>query len=234
MPDAPVCDEWPCTWLTDVEAVKPELLASAKGLAVSLLSTLAVRPIGACTYTDGYWPPRTNRCASPMLDRMWRDTDSYGVGAACCQILLFHRPVVSITSVTEYGNPLTTDEWALDQGRYLRRRFGCWIGGLECNDPPISVTYRAGEDFPDGTDVAVGELAGEYLLAITGKQCRLPGYKANTVSRQGVSVINQGVADYIKAGKVGLPLADAWLRTVNPNALKVQSRVYSPDLARRS
>lgn len=231
MPDIPLCDEWPCAWPLDVESFDPVLLASARGLAVSLLSTLAVRPIGPCTYSEGYWPPRTNRCASPMLDRMWRDPAMYGIGSACCQIMLANRPVISISAVTEYDNVLSVDEWALDQGRYLRRRFGCWIGGLPCNDPPIQVTYRAGEAFPDGTDLAVGELAEQFL---PGRPCKLPTYKASTVSRQGVTIVNQAVAEYAKSGRVGLPATDAWLRSVNPNGLKVQSRVYSPDLARRS
>lgn len=36
-----------------------------------------------------------------------------------------------------------------------------------------------------------------------------------------------------KRRRLGLPIADAWLEEVNPNALPAQSRVYSPDLPRR-
>jgi len=99
-----------------------------------------------------------------------------------------------------------------------------------CDDPPITVSYRAGVPFPSGTDLAVGEVACEVLAALQNQPCKLPS-RAVSISRQGVTVDLQSADDTVARGKLGLPLADAWLDVTNPRALAVASRVYSPDVS---
>jgi hypothetical protein len=78
----------------------------------------------------------------------------------------------------------------------------------------------------------MGELACELLAGLTGADCRLPS-NAVAITRQGVTVDLGDVRTLFEMGRIGLPISDAFLRSVNPNHLQSRSMVYSPDLARR-
>jgi len=223
------CEEWPVTWLCDVTDKTPEQLAAAQQAAIQMLWSYGGRHVGRCTYVESYWPPCASGCGGP-----WKSSDGHwhnGNLHDCCRILLAQQPPAEILSVNEWGTVLDPEAYALD-GAYLRRRGACWSCVDDCTDPPVTVEYTAGFPLPGTTGLAVGEVACEILHAMEGGLCKLPS-RAISITRQGVTVQLASVDDLTKQNRLGLPLADAWLQLVNPNALTTRSKVFSPDLARR-
>jgi hypothetical protein len=228
------CEPWPVDWPCCVDNVSGERQDAAAQLAATLLGAMAGgRILGACTYHEDYLPTAGGgECGVPYLDGAghWHNG---GRGGNCCRILLEHRPVRSIESVTVAGIVLDAADYRLDGG-WLVRVGACWpISAAMCDVPTVRVEYTAGAGWPAGTALAVGEVACEYLNAMDGKACKLPS-RAVTITRQGVTVNLGDAGDFIAAGRLGLPIADAWLRAVNPTGHKVRPKVYSPDLPRMS
>ena len=67
------------------------------------------------------------------------------------------------------------------------------------------------------------------MAGLAGDQCRI-STRAVTITRKGVTVNLEDASALISMGLTGLPLADAFIRTVNPNGLTRSSRVLSPDI----
>lgn len=225
------CEAWPVEWPCDTTGKTPEQLAAAVDWATTVLWGLGGRHLGVCEWVERYWPPCTSACGAPYkgIDGEWRNRVS--AAADCCRILLRHTPVVDVSAVTVWGEAMDPGAYDVVARRYLRRRGACWPCEDLCDDPPIEVVYRAGVALPPGTAAAVGEVACEVLAGLSGGPCRLPSRAVN-VTRQGVTVQLADPAEFVDAGLLGLPLADAWIRAVNPAKLVNRSRVYSPDLAR--
>lgn len=227
------CDEWPIVWPCPTDGIDPELLDAAQSLAGQLLWSMSGYRIGVCTYREAFRPASGGWCGAPYKDSngYWRNGGR--AGGECCRVLLTHRPVEAIETVVDGGEPLTADQYRLE-GSWLRRRGACWTTSGPCDDPDLIVTYRAGVPFPPGTGAAVGEVACEYLTALTpgsGGQCRLPS-RATSITRQGVTVTLDTAAEFVDRGRLGLPVTDAWLEAVRGAGPRVASRVYSPDVAR--
>jgi hypothetical protein len=222
------CAAWPITWPCDINGVNPDALEQAQALAQQLLWALSGYRLGVCDYHEAIRPQCQDRCVAPYkgTDGLW-----YNGGVAdCCELLMAHRPVWTVTEVIELGRTLTTDEYVLE-GNYLRRRYACWACGALCDDAPIEVRYTAGTPVPPGTALVMGEVGCEYLAALDNRPCKLPS-RATSISRQGVTVELGSPDDFLNAGRLGLPLTDAWLTGVNQGGLKGPSKVYSPDLPR--
>jgi hypothetical protein len=227
----PGCEQWPIIWPCDITNVDTDVAAAAWALAEQLLWALSGYRVGVCTYREAFRPANSGWCGFPYKDAHgnWRN---YGqIGGLCCRVLLTHRPIESIVSVTDGGVVLDPAAYALEDS-WLRRRDGvCWTATFPCDDPDLIVVYQAGVPFPAGTGLAVGEVACEYLAALQGQTCRLPS-RATSITRQGVTVTLDSAADFVKARRIGLPITDTWLETVVGSGPRVASRVYSPDLPR--
>lgn len=227
------CESWPIVWPCPIEGISDDVLNLAHGLAVDLLQSLSGSRLGICSYTEAYRPAGTSGgCAGPYKDSTgnWRNGATWS--RDCCRLLLSHRPVIEVCAVWDRGNLVDPTGYDVESG-WLRRRGACWSCGDACDDPPVAVSYRAGAPYPSGTAVAVGEVACEYVAALENRPCKLPS-RAVSIIRQGVTV-NLGSADEaVSRGRLGLPIADAWLTAVNRRGLVMASRVYSPDLPRSS
>jgi hypothetical protein len=223
------CQPWPISWSCDTETFAPELVELAEAAAVELLWALGGRRIGVCDYSESYRPRAASKCGPvPYIsDGAWYN--GLVSSGLCCRLLLEHRPVQSIIEVTEEGQVLDPAAYTLEANGWLRRRDHCWAAALHCDDPTVTVTYTAGVDFPASTAMAVGEVACEFLRGFSNQACKLPA-RAVSVARQGVTIQMGDPAAFIATGKLGLPIADAWLTVVNPHALTQRSKVYSPDL----
>ena len=229
------CEDWPVRWPCDVADVDPDLLDLARDSAQTLLWSLSGRRFGLCETTESYRIPCNDPCYYPYGDEFGPGVEyqlGYGVRAPCCRIDLSQRPVRAILSVTVQGELLDPSEYALEMDT-LWRDGVCWPCDDDCEEPPIVVTYAYGIDPPPLAELAMGELACEFLAGIQGADCRLPS-NAVSVSRQGVTVDLGNVETLYNMGRIGLPLCDAFLRAVNPAKLQTRSVVYSPDLARRA
>lgn len=220
-------DEWPC----DVAALTPEQKASAIVGAQTWLWSLSGRRVGAfTTVEDRYEPSCSDACGAPYKDSEGRWRNGSRDASLCCRILLDRQPVRAVTAVRLGGVVLDPAEYVVE-GSWLIRLGACWPCGDECEASPIEVDYEWGVPFGDLGRQAIGEVACEFAKGLTGQACKIPS-RAIQVSRQGVTIDMDDASQFAENGLTGMPIADAWIRTVNPARLAQRSRVVSVDAAR--
>ena len=241
------CEEWPIIWPCDAPAESTdEQMDAALSGAQLLLWARTGRRLGICEVTEQYRPRGGGTCGVPWMDddRIWHNNGGRG---ACCAIHLVSLPAHAILEVKVHGEVIDPSSYRLERGRLVR--YGsCWPAALECDEPPVEVTYEWGVPIhgpipAEGEDPAVaaaplwglvaaamGEVANELLVSMCGQECKLPS-RAVTVSRAGVTVEMIDPASTVELMLLGTPLADALITTVNPGKLQQRSRVYSPDMA---
>ena len=226
------CDPWPVVWACPVDTEDPDKVSAALDAAQSILWGLSGRRYGVCTVTESYRANCSSACGLPYKtsDGWWRN----GIADAhtCCHVLLQNKPVRAVTELVILGETQDADTYALERD-YVWRKNACFPCVDDCDDPAIEVTYVYGIDVPVLGQLALGEVACEILAGLSGADCRLPS-NAISVSRQGVTVELGDAQTLFDQGRIGLPLADAFLRSVNPTKLVSQSMVFSPDMARRA
>jgi hypothetical protein len=137
---------------------------------------------------------------------------------------------LAVIDNNERGISRAVDELYPGLVSYLMSTMGCCED--DCQEPPVEVTYKYGIDVPALGELAMGELACEILAGLRGLDCRLPS-NAVSVTRQGITVDLGDASTLYNEHRIGLPLCDAFIRDANPNRLKMQSSVHSPDLTRR-
>ena len=227
------CDDWPIRWNCDITDVDDDLLDLAREAAQNILWSMSGRRYGLCEQTEAYRTPCTDECSFNYRRR-------FGPGVEyalmhqprnCCSLNLTSTPVRSITEVKVFGDVLDESFYALERSR-LKRIGACWPCEDDCQEPPVEVTYKYGIDVPALGELAMGELACEILAGLRGLDCRLPS-NAVSVTRQGITVDLGDASTLYNEHRIGLPLCDAFIRDANPNRLKMQSTVHSPDLTRR-
>lgn len=249
------CEPWDVVWCCPMEAVSPTVSGAAINGATDLLWALSGRRLGLCTVTVR---PCRSTCPDSMVDRYttyWThgwpnpaliDGDWVNLGCGRCtgacgcsevSEVVFQDYVHDIVSIQVDGVPLATGggDYRLDNHRRLIR-----LDGEEwplCQDWNVadgevgswSVTMRVGVPVPDSGVLAVSELATEIMLAMCGNRtCRLP-QRVRTVTRGGVTIDMMDAMDFLREGRTGLYLVDAFLNAVNPARLAQRSRVFSPD-----
>lgn len=93
----------------------------------------------------------------------------------------------------------------------------------------FSVTYTWGQDCGQlGRDAATA-LAEQLILPKLGVTTRFPT-RTTAVNRQGVTAQVANVEDLLIKGMTGIFEVDLFLKTMNPNGLRRQAKVWSPDL----
>ncbi len=228
------CEAWTPILPCDVSGDDPDLVDAAVAAGTSILWAMTGRRFGLCSTTEWYRSPCSTPCTAPYADEFgpgveWR----LGAGRrrACCAIALEQTPVRSIDEVLIDGVAVDPDTYYLGRSR-LYRIGECWPCETDCEVPPVAVSYTYGIDVPVLGQMALGELACELLRGWTGADCRLPS-NAVAVTRQGVTV-DLGTPEVLfEQNRLGLPISDQFIRSVNPDRLRSASRVYSPDVARR-
>lgn len=227
----PNCDVWIPTYSCDVSAADPVLLAELVSAGTDLLWALSGRQYGICTTVESYSVPCGNsKCALPYKgsDGYWRNGQ---IGTRdCCSIWLRRRPPRSIVEVKIDGVVLDASAYIL-VGPKLTRLDACFPCDDVCEAPRIEVKYTYGLGVTNLAKLALGEIVCEMLEAINGGTCRLSA-RAVSVNRQGVQINMGDGAALVDGGLVGTPLADAFIRTVNPAGLTARSTVHSPDTPR--
>lgn len=226
------CESWPVIWPCSIDTEDPDKVSAAQEAAQEILFGLSGRRFGLCTTTESYRANCSSACGLPYKtsESWWRN----GIADAhtCCHVLLNRKPVRAIVEVSVLGEVLDPADYALERD-YLWRNSSCWPCVDDCDEPAIEVTYQYGLDVPMLGQLAMGEVACEILAGLSGADCRLPS-NAISVSRQGVTVELGDAQTLFDQGRIGLPIADAFLRAVNPGKLMSQSQVFSPDMTRRA
>lgn len=218
------CEPWPCEWCAGVppEGSTPEQQLLAAEQATEVLTALSGYQFGRCrrqfhiTTGDvcGLWPTRLTWHSRPRPD-------------PCCVIPLGHAPEVH--EVTVDGTILDPTEYRL-QGKWLVRVDGtCWPATPACDPPRTIVDVTTGVFPPKIAERAVGELAEQIIASCTpGATCMLPS-RVVSVNRQGVGMTLLDPIDYTNAGRLGLAICDTFLMSFNPDNLRRNSAVISPD-----
>jgi len=133
-------------------------------------------------------------------------------------------------------------QYRLDQWRYLTRLSdpaapdfplhwpACQRLDLQDDQPGTwSVKYRYGVAPPPAGIEAAKQLACQLLLAKSGKPCQLPSNVTQMV-RQGNRIERiTPLAQALRLGATGLTFVDLFIGTANPNQLRRQASVFSPD-----
>lgn len=224
---------WPIEWACDIDDVTPEIQESALASAQTWLWALSGRRVGTFTTLEDRYTSSSDCgiCATGAYKNsagLWRN----GVAPSnCCSLTLESQPVRSVTEVRVFGEVVDPAGYVLE-GNTLVRLGDCWPCDDECEAAPIEVDYVWGVPLDTLGVQAVGELACEFVAGMSGESCRLPS-RAVSVSRQGVSIEMQDAQGFAEQGLTGLPISDAWIRTVNPAQLQQRSRIVSVDTASR-
>lgn len=147
-------------------------------------------------------------------------------------------PVKSVTSVVINGSPVDVSGVSIDDGRWLvRTDGGVWPLAQRLDLPTTQVgtwaiTVVYGESPPPSGKLAARVLAGELALSIgTDEQrkcCRL-SKRVQNVTRQGVSMVLLDPFQFLDKGRLGIFEVDSFLMTHNPEGLRGEPTVSSPD-----
>lgn len=145
------------------------------------------------------------------------------------------RPVGSIVSITVDGSVVDPAAYRVDDGNILvRTDGGTWPTGQDLVTPSgtgvFEVSYFRGYQPDDLYFWAVGQIAFEMYVSMTGGKSRLPE-KITAVTRQGVTF--QMAGTLFEDGRTGIREVDAVLHRFNPHRLAAPTVITSPDRVRR-
>lgn len=215
----------------------------ATALAGMTLRMLTAYRVGGCPVTvrpcrkvcEGYIPYYTGQPFGPYnWNGVWFNCTCGGQTCGCgalCQLEL-PRPIGAVEEVKIDGKVLDPWTYRVDEGRWLVRLDGeCWP---DCQDLALadtevgtfSVTYLNAIPVDSLGKYAGGVLACEYAKACAGGKCRLPS-GVTSVVRQGVSY--EIAAGSFPGGATGIREVDTWIARYNPNHLRTQPAVWTPD-----
>jgi hypothetical protein len=238
-PTMSCCSDW--------ESYDSELLCRAMTLAWDTLRTLSGGQVGNCPVLVR--PCLTAPCSvcegamlQPRLvktgdcEACWTNGPACGGSGCSCEPLsevVLPGRVAEVLRVTVDGLPLDPSAYRLDNGsRLIRADGGAWPScqymSREVDQVgTMGIWYMPGVK-PDAAGLwAAGVLTCEFAKACSGGKCRLPS-AVTSISRQGISMeLSTGM---FPDGMTGIREVDAYLTSLNPNAIRVPPRVWSPDL----
>lgn len=237
-PVDPACltDQW--------ESYSPEVRNRALALASSTLRRLTGNRVGHCPITVR--PCGTVSRACSMINSMagysllWTPMNWAGTWTNCgcgdeCTVL--HQvelptPVGRVDQVKVDGVVVPPTDYRVDNGRYLVNLSDTpWPSNqdLASSDSELgtfSVTYLNAYPVDSTGAYAVGVLALEFAKACSGNKCRLPVGVTN-ISRQGVTM--EIATGAFPGGMTGIREVDTYIALWNPDGLRRQATVWSPD-----
>jgi hypothetical protein len=250
-PSAP----WPVTWTCDLSAYSPEITGVALQAATEILYSLTGRRYGTTQMTirpcrrgqfDAMYPGGGNwwmwgQWPRPLFySGVWYNiTCGNCTGGTCsCNYIdeaWMPSPVSSVDGVMVDGVALNPSAYQLRDYRYLQRIDGSnWplCNDLTKSDSNVgtwSVTLTLGEAVPQMGQIAVGELACQFVkLLANDSSCTLPKPVQQLV-RQGVTMNFLDPNQIFANGRVGLYMCDMFIASQNPHALMERARSYDVD-----
>jgi hypothetical protein len=251
----PIAPTSGCPWPVDPaclgeewDALDSEIQDRATLLAGETLRRLTGYRVGGCPVTVR---PCKASCAGATLLPFYGggrfyphlNTGGYWVNSCGCTSDCSCSELCAVTLPTPIGgiDEVTVDGLVVDPTDYtIIRDQLTWIGGGDC-PWPICQDLGAGLDQPGTFSVtylnawpvdtlgayACGVLAYEYAQACTGSKCRLPN-NVTSLTRQGVSM--EIATGAFPGGFTGIREVDAYIAIWNPEGLRQQTRVWSPDI----
>jgi len=237
-PDYACCDEW--------DSLPPELQERATALAWSTLRTLSGGRVGNCPVVVrpclsapctlcAPWATQAAWMQAGVVAGEWVNCVCGCSGCTCrplCEIVM-PGEIALLAAVTQDGCELPVEDFRVDNGYRIVRMDGACFPSCQNLDAPLtecgtfSITYVPGIVPNEAALWAAGVLSCEFAKACTGANCRLPS-SVTTIARQGVVMTMS--AGMFSNGLTGIREVDAYLVSVNPNALRMPSSVWSPDV----
>lgn len=239
------------------EALDDEVQDRAIALASSTLTRLTGYRVGGCpitvrpcirscwdtrhvSYYDmlsygggvSFWPHLNSQ-------GLWVNSCGHGPDCSCgpidCMVHL-PAPVGPVTLVMNDGLEVDAEDYRIIDGALV------WSGEGDCPWPScqdlskpdteegtFSVTYLNAYPVDTVGAYAAGLLAMEFAKACTGGKCRLPS-GVTRVARQGVSF--DVVTGMFPDGFTGIREVDTFIALWNPNHVRQQTQVWTPDVRR--
>lgn len=242
----------PCLGVT----IAPAVLTEAVNVASDLLYELSgqrfpgecettVRPMGKAGALEG--PSRRAVLGSSSGDSgysvLWgacscsyhEDGRFGGAGWGPDELTLGAYPINSITTVKVDGATVPSSKYAVYDRRWLNRIDGIsWpcsqdLAKADTELNTFSVKFKHGASPPYAGVLAAKRLACEIAMACAGADCGLPE-RVTTVARQGITMTVLDPQDFLDHGRTGLYEVDLFLKTYNPNNLRGEATVGSPDI----
>jgi len=221
LPDpATTCEAWPVEWCGDVSGVEASITASAHEAASRIIWSLTGRRYGSCSVVRGPAPGDTATSCGLPPSRYEPRPDGPAIW------LDGENPVVEAVFLDE--TEMDPADWAQAGKWLIRLTGGTWPPNTWTNPTALMIQMTVGFPPPVGAAQAVGELGYELIKACTGDECSLPR-RVQTLTRQGVSMQMIDSLDFLDRGRIGLPICDQFIASVNPKGLAQASRVLSPD-----
>jgi hypothetical protein len=219
--------------------------------ASEVLWSLSGHRYGAC---DVLVRPCRRSCGpTESLSRWWWDMNTWpstasgwpgwldvacgrcGSSCSCSAVSEVHLPALAqaVIEVVIDGEVLPPSGYGFYDGYRLVKVEGEWP---LCQDwsVPVSgvgawhVVARYGQPVPILGQRAVAELAHQIDLVCQGESCELSNAMVESITRAGVT--KRFNTDWVNEGRlVGLPISDQFIRTVNPNGIRVGPKIWDPD-----
>lgn len=197
------------------------------GNCVAVMRPCLTAPCDLCAQTEWMHPH--------IRDGQWINTICGTPRCSCARMceIVFPGPIAALGDVIIDGEILDPAQYRVDnQNRLIRQDGQCWPSCQHMELPmgdvgTMSIEYVPGI-VPSAAGLwAAGTLACEFTKACTGGKCRLPS-SVTSVARQGVQfTMSTGM---FPDGMTGIREVDAYLTSINPNALKLPPMVWSPDV----
>lgn len=180
--------------------------------------------------------------AGGLLQPLLVDGQWFNAGCGCahdcscttlCKVTL-PGPVHAISAVTVDGVPVPSTGWVLYGNQLVATGGDCWPLCQDLTKPSteagtFEVDYQRGVPVPPLGVRAHTELACEMAKGCTPDgACPLPG-TVTAVDREGVTYTLADPDAFLASPLLGLPSVQLFLSAVNPNGLREQAAVYSPD-----
>lgn len=247
------CATWTPLNCCDLTGISPAITGAAADAATEILWALSGRQFGVC-------PTMFRPCRRDCLDLVWDDWAgawpnpaliqgrwlNLGCGSCAgdCQCTpLFEftlpPPVSGISSIVIDGAVLPTGSYQLvDGNRVVRTDGGQWplCNNLAKPDGAVgtwTVTAQLGTPVPQAGLLAAGELTCELAKAACGDtSCQLPSWWMSQITREGLTINFGDFGIALSEGRVGLPISDMFVNSVNPGRIPARAAVFSPDKAR--
>lgn len=238
------------TILTDSAAGASEVLYEMSGrIFTGGCGPVTVRPVSRPADVDS-WGARAGWVSSWGICSWGWSTGGQVSHFGCSnppQVDLGAYPVIGVSQVLIDGVVIPPDEYRLDDFKMLTRirptisanpteRWG-WptCQDLSLPDTEIgtfSVTYTFGQAPPRLGIIACRKMAEMLALPQLGDTSKYP-QRLTSITRQGVSAMAADIIDVMgKSGSSGIYEVDTFIKSVNPQRLQRQARVWSPDIGR--
>lgn len=252
--EAGPCAPWPVRWPCSLTGVSPEITGIALQAASEILYNLTAQRFSECEVAlrpcreecwgsgfgwgfRGWWGDYGYPTPVNISGQWYNLGCGQCINGCACTIMsetFLPGPVISVTQVLVDGVELVNGvDYRVDDYRKLVRLGALWPFCNDLNKASTEVgtwevTAVYGEPVPVLGQIAVGELACEFIRLLTGQECSLPN-GITDLTRQGISMSFANTTTDLTQFFARYPSSYLFIKTYNPNNLMARARAYDLD-----